>query len=116
MANTDLKEHTAHLIDNEPVLMLGCSNTEIFTLAGLGFGTGLILGLIFGVLFSQYVLIVPFPMLMTVISVYFGGKRLGRAKEGKPDGFFNRFLLNTFCRLGWRSGFVQHKGFWSIRR
>ena len=116
MANNDLNDHTAHLIDNEPVLMLGCNNTEIFTLAGLGFVVGLVLGLFFGVVFSQYVLIVPFPMLMTVCTVYFGGKRLGRAKEGKPDGFFNRFLLNTFCRLGFRSGFVQHLGSWSIRR
>lgn len=116
MTNTKEKAYTAHLVDNEPVLMLGCNNTEIFTLAGVGFLTGLILGVLICIPIGQYVLIIPFPMLMTVFFVYFGGKKLGRAKEGKPDGYFNRFLLNTFCRLGWRSGFIQHKGYWRIRR
>ena len=114
--NSNDNDVTAHLIDVEPVLILGCNNFEIKVLGAVGFAAALLLSLLLLTPFGLWLLAVPMAILTALGSVYFGGKKLGKAKEGKPNGYFNRALRVQLARFGWKSSFVQHKGFWRIRR
>ncbi len=109
-------ENTAHLIDVEPVLFLGCSNREILGLAGLGFVAGLLLGLFVALLTGIGLLVLPFLILFPVVSIYQGGKRLGKAKEGKPSGYYDRLLATRLNQFGLGKAYVSRAGDWRIRR
>ena len=109
-------ENTAHLIDTEPVLFLGCSNREILGLAGLGFLIGLGLGLLVALVTGLWLLVLPFLILFPVVAIYQGGKRLGKAKEGKPSGYYDRLLATQLNQFGLGKTFVCRAGYWRIRR
>jgi conjugative transfer region protein (TIGR03750 family) len=107
---------TAHLIDVEPVMILGCSNYEIMVLGAVGFSAALLLGLLLLAPFGLWLLSLPVAILSALGSIYFGGKKLGKAKEGKPNGYFNRALRMWLARYGLRNAYVRHQGYWRIRR
>lgn len=109
-------ENTAHLIDVEPVLFLGCSNREILGLAGLGFLFGLVVGLLVALLSGVGLLVLPFLILFPVVFIYQGGKRLGKAKEGKPSGYYDRLLATQLNQFGLGKAYVNRAGDWRIRR
>ncbi len=110
---------TAHRIDREPVLFLGCSGTEITTLAALGFLSGIPIGIIVGIVSTKMFLIIPFPFAAAFLAVYYGGKRLGEMKEGKPDGYYARVIMSFLSARGflWYSNlYIKRDGHWGIRR
>jgi conjugative transfer region protein (TIGR03750 family) len=109
-------ENTAHLIDVEPVLFLGCSNREILGLAVLGFVAGLGVGLIVAILAGIWLLVLPFLILFPVVSIYQGGKRLGKAKEGKPSGYYDRLLAAQLNQFGIGNSYISRAGYWRVRR
>lgn len=120
------KDTTAHLIDSEPVLILGCTYTEILTLAGVGALIGFLLCLfIFGML-GFWLLSIPGLAFGAMIGVFSGGKRLGKKKEGKPDGYINKSILifisnirvKVFSMMDIKtnSTFIDHVGSWRIHR
>ncbi len=109
-------EDTAHLIDTEPVLILGCGSVEIMTLGGVGFVTGFVLGLILLSPFGFWFLSIPSGLLFALATVIVGGRRLGKAKEGKPDGYYNRYLIMKLSKVGMKGSFITHTGQWRIRR
>lgn len=86
------------------------------TLGGGGFLVGLILGLILLSPFGFWFLSVPLGLLFALATVILGGRRLGKAKEGKPDGYFNRYLRMKMSRFGIKSSFITYTGLWRIRR
>ena len=110
------QETTAHLIDTEPMLFLGCSNGEILALAGVGFLVGLAIGLVVALLSGIGLLMLPFLIIVPVILIYWGGKRLGKAKEGKPNGYYDRLLATQLNRWGIGKSFINRPGYWSVRR
>lgn len=112
----EAREDIAHLIDSEPILFLGCGNQEILTLAGIGFIAGLLLGLVVALLSGIYLLVLPFLILMPIVAIYFGGKRLGKAKEGKPNGYYNRMIATKLNAIGIGNAFVIRAGHWKNRR
>ncbi len=109
-------EDTAHLIDTEPVLILGCNSVEIMTLGVVGCVSGLMTGLLLLSPFGFWFLSVPFGLLAALATVVVGGRRLGKAKEGKPDGYYNRSLRMKLSAFGMKGGFITHIGPWRIRR
>jgi len=111
------KDDTAHLIDTEPVLLLGCSGIEIMFLGAAGFVIALVVGVIVLSPFGMWFLAIPFGFLVALMVIVFGGRRLGKAKEGKPDGYYNRYLRMKLSRVGIMKGtFVTYTGNWRIRR
>jgi conjugative transfer region protein (TIGR03750 family) len=109
-------ENTAHLIDAEPILFLGCSSSEILGLAALGFAVGLVFGLFVALLSGIGLLVLPFLILFPVVFIYRGGKRLGKAKEGKPSGYYDRLLATQLAQFGFGEGYINRTGHWRIRR
>jgi conjugative transfer region protein (TIGR03750 family) len=112
----DIPEDTANLIDAEPVLFLGCNNSEIMNLAGIGFLIGLFVGIVISVLIGIGILVLPFLIVVPMLTIYFGGKRLGKAKEGKPDGFYGRMIASKLNAMGFGNSFVTRSGYWRNTR
>ena len=109
-------EDTADLIDSEPILFLGCSSGEILTLSGLGFMVGLVIGLIIAIITGIGLLALPFLILLPIVAIYYGGQRLGKAKEGKPSGYYDRLISIKLNALGLGNSFVIRTGHWRNRR
>ncbi|MEN8168380.1 MAG: DUF3487 family protein [Pseudomonadota bacterium] len=109
-------ENTAHLIDVEPVLFLGCNNREILGLAGLGFVAGLAIGLTLAILTGIGLLVLPPLIILPVLFIYQGGKRLGKAKEGKPSGYYDRLLAAQLNQYGIGKAYINRAGYWRVRR
>ncbi len=107
---------TAHRIDREPVLFLGCSGTEILALVALGALAGLLLGLLLRIITGWWFLILPTLFIGAFLGVWKGAKILQRKKEGKPDGYYGRLLLAQLSNLGISKVFNLRTGYWSIRK
>jgi conjugative transfer region protein (TIGR03750 family) len=117
------QEGTAHHIDVEPTLFLGCGSSELLTLAVVGAVVGIVFGILVAILTGVFLLVLPFPVLVAMIAVYSGGKRLGKAKEGKPDGYYDRLIATKFATvpviskvLGFNGKYVIRTGHWRNRR
>ncbi len=110
------EQGTANLIDSEPILFFGCSSSEIMVLALLGFVTGLLTGVVLAFVFGSLLVAVPFPLFGAFIGVVKGGKRLGKSKEGKPDGYYSRVIKMKLCKFGLTNLFVHRMGGWRTRR
>lgn len=110
-----MTEDTAHLIDVEPVLILGCSGVELIGLGIAGFVGSLFFWLLALAPFGYWYLSIPFGLLSALGSAYFGGRRLGRIKEGRPEGYFSRLIKSQMARVGLGSC-ICHTGYWGIRR
>lgn len=108
--------NTAHLIDTQPVLILGCSNDEVMKLASAGFVAGLILGLAILLPLGLWYVAIPLGLLSALATVYWGGRRLGKAKEGKPDGYMNKLLAIKLSAVGMKCPYITYTGQWRIRR
>ncbi len=111
-----LLKETAHRIDREPVLFLGCTGTEIFVLVILGALTGAIFGLVIALFTSWWFVILPTLFLGAFLGVYNGGKAFQRKKEGKPEGYYTRYILGALSDRGWLKIFIMRSGYWSLRR
>lgn len=109
-------EETAHLIDSEPILFLGCSSSEVLALAGAGFVMGLCIGGVVAMLSGIWLLVLPFLILVPVVSIYKGGTRLGKAKEGKPAGYYDRLIVTRLNALGVGNSVITRAGHWRNRR
>lgn len=110
-----MAEDTAHLIDVEPVLVLGCSGIELIGLGIAGFAGSLFLWLLVLAPFGYWYLSVPLSLLTAVAVIVVGGKRLGKAKEGRPDGYFSNLIKSKMGRVGFGTC-ISHTGYWGIRR
>jgi len=111
-----LLKSTAHRIDREPVLFLGCSAPEIMALAGAGTFVGFFIGLILGLLSGYLILIIPGLFLGTLLGVWKGGKKLMNLKEGKPDGYYGKVIFSWMADHGLVKNYIKHSGFWRIRK
>lgn len=110
-----MAEDTAHLIDVEPVLVLGCSGIELMSLAVAGFTGSLFVWLLVLAPFGYWFIAIPMALLTAMGVIYFGGQRLGKVKEGRPDGYFSRLIHSRLGRIGVGS-VISHTGYWGIRR
>lgn len=111
-----LLKSTAQRIDREPVLFLGCSASEILALVGAGTFAGFTLGFIAGFLTGLWFLIIPCMFLGSFIGVWKGGSRLMHAKEGKPDGYYGKFIFSWMAEHGLVKNYIKHNGYWRIRK
>jgi len=117
MAMMEEPEATGHLIDAEPILFLGCSNGEVLALAGAGLVAGMAIGLVVALLSGLGLLVLPFLIIVPVAFIYLGGKRLGKAKEGKPNGYYDRLLATKLSQWGiGKKSYINRPGYWSVRR
>ncbi len=112
MANND----TAHLLDSKPILFLGCSAEEIMGLGLLGIVAGLVVGIVLAIMTGIWLLIIPFPIIGLAVFIFKGGKKLGKAKEGFPDGYIGRVIDIWMCEKKLSNKFVTRHGYWRIRR
>lgn len=112
----DKDSGTAHLLDNEPTIFLGCTGTELMTLAVVGLVSGIILGLILGIFTGIYLFVLVGGLVGLMSFIFKGGKKLGKAKEGFPDGYIGRVIDVWLCRHGLSEKFVVRHGYWRNRR
>ncbi|HDR1435565.1 TPA: TIGR03750 family conjugal transfer protein [Pasteurella multocida] len=105
-------------LNRQPVIYRGMTNTEIFTLAGIGALIGCGVGILVAILFGEWVLIPTFILISPLITIFFGSKTIARLKRGKPDTWLPRYL--EWTKAKWLSNpyFINPKGItaWSIRR
>jgi len=85
-------------------------------MAGAGIVVGLVVGLVVGVLLGRVILALPFAVVFGFVTVWKGGKWLARQKEGKPDGYYGKFILSKLSNAGLLKLFVNRSGYWNIRR
>jgi conjugative transfer region protein (TIGR03750 family) len=111
-----LLKDTAHRIDKDPVLFLGCSGTEIFALAIVGAIAGILMGIIVGTITGWWFLILPCIFIGAFAGVYKGGKTMMHKKEGKPEGYYGKIILSYLSDQGFLNLFVKRNGYWSIRK
>ena len=111
-----LLKDTAHRIDKEPVLFLGCSGTEILSLAVVGALAGILLSMLLGLITGWWFLILPCLFIGAFMGVYKGGKIMMHKKEGKPEGYYGKIILSWLSDQGILKLFISRDGFWSIRK
>ncbi len=85
-------------------------------MAGIGIVAGLIVGLVAGLLLGRLILALPFAVVFGFVAVWKGGKWLARQKEGKPDGYYGKYILTKLSNAGLLKLFVNRSGHWSVRR
>lgn len=122
--NPDLA--TAHFLDRQPILFMGCTPKEVMFAAAVAFIGGIggltlgfgVLGVVVGVewLFWLGALGLPaFPFIAGIIL-----KTIGRKKRGKPDGYYDLVLLLARERLmlilGMQPDVILFTGRWGIDR
>lgn len=107
-------------LNRQPVIYRGMTNTEIFTLAGIGILIGCGFGILTAILFSEWVLIPTFMLILPLLTILFGGKAIAKRKRGKPDTWLPRYLEWTKSKWFSNPYFINPKDvtawFWSIRR
>ncbi len=111
-----LLKDTAHRIDKEPVLFLGCSGTEIMALVIVGAIAGILFGLLIGTITGWWFLILPSIFIGAFAGVYKGGKTMMHKKEGKPEGYYGKLILSWISDQGFMNLFIRRSGHWSIRK
>ncbi len=107
---------TAHLLDNEPIIFLDCTSSEIGLLALAGLAGGVVSGIVVALLFGTFLAFIPFPIFGLALGVFRGGKKLGKAKEGFPVGYISRLAGVWFCKSGLSKTYVVRTGYWGVRR
>jgi len=111
-----MNNDTAHLLDSQPTLFLGCTGEEIVGLGMLGILSGLVIGIVLAIITGIWLLIIPFPIICLAVFIFKGGQKLGKAKEGFPEGYIGRAISIWMCKHGLSKKFVVRKGHWRIRR
>ena len=123
--STGLEIETAHLLDDEPELLLGLSQGEFFSLLAGSFLFWLVIIAIITLTFIDKLLIaltVPFAVaLMLMIPTFiFAAKKLAKKKRGMPNGYFSlkiKLAMDTFRRfIGIKTKFNRFTGTWSKSR
>jgi len=112
------QEMTAHLIEVEPVALLGCTMTELKYLSIVCVGFWAALLLLFTAPFGLIVMLVTIP-----VSVFLGGItvwrisiRIKRRKVGKPHHYYiHKFQRDVLSRFG-VSPWLAHQGRFRIGR
>lgn len=112
----DEHNSTAHLLDNDPIIFLDCTGMEIGALAAGGLAAGIVTGIVIALLFGTFLAFIPFPIFGLALGVFRGGKKLGKAKEGLPNGYVTRLIRIGLCKIGFSKQFIVRVGYWGIRR
>ncbi len=109
-----LLSDTADRIDREPVLFLGCSNTEIMMLAGAGAAAGILLGILFSIVTGWWFTVMPLFFIGAFGGVWRGGKIMMKKKENKPEGYYSKLIMMNLSKTGIFNFFVHRAGYWRI--
>ena len=110
-------EPTAHMIDVEQEMFMGCSATELKYAGIISIGTWMIALLLVFALLGWYLILAPVTgMLLGLLTAWLIARWIGRQKCGKPHLYYiHRLEVNLLSKLR-RSPFVLHEGTWALGR
>ncbi len=118
-------EATAHFLDNEPELFMGCSQGELFAIAGISFALVATSFFLICLLFTTKILLligIPFAcsLIFTLPLVWFFARILVKKKRGMPNGYFSlkiKLFVDWLRNLmGIKTKLNSFKGTWSKSR
>ncbi len=116
---------TVNMLDNEPIIFLGCSQGEFFSILVFSFIFWVITLLIIFLTFIDALLIaivIPFVLsiLLVIPTCFIACKHVEKSKRGRPDGYYSlqvKLLIDTLMSLlGAKRKFCKFTGNWSKSR
>jgi conjugative transfer region protein (TIGR03750 family) len=118
--NPSVNGHIAPLTDRinaEPLILNGMSHSEIMLFGGLFFILNILIFSLFAFITDWYFILLPMPLLGTVLSVWYFSKYLAKTKENRPDGFHVQYIKMHFVKMGLiHSQVIMWNDFWSLGR
>lgn len=116
---------TTNLLDDEPELLLGCTQSEFFGGLVVSYiAWAIIMMLIFTAFGASGVIKYLLPLVVALIPMmptfYFLSKTIAKTKRGKPNGYYDleiKLLMDQFrSSYGLNTKFVHHTGTWNKSR
>lgn len=99
-------------LNKQPSVYRGMTISELFIVAAIGVGIGMLIGIITMLFYPNWVMIPTCMVIMGFLSIRFGGLYVSRLKRGKPDTWLERFV--EFKRSP--SRFITSENYWSLKR
>ncbi len=111
------EEPTAHMIDVEQEMFMGCSATELKYAGMISIGAWIIVLLLVFAVLDWYLILAPvIGMFLGLFTAWRVARWIGEQKRGKPHLYYiHRLEVNLFSKLR-RSPFVLHEGTWALGR
>ena len=110
-------EPTAHMIDVEQEMFMGCSATELKYAGVFSMGGWAVVLLVLFLLLGWYLILAPvIGMIFGLFTAWRVAKWIGRQKRGKPHLYYiHKLEMDIFSRFR-RSPFVTYEGTWALGR
>lgn len=121
----DIDTATTNLLDNEPELLLGCTQSEFFGGLLVSYLVWVILMLLLTATFAttfaiKFILPLVIALIPMMPTFYILSKTIAKTKRGKPNGYYDlelKLLLDQFrSAYGLKTKFVHHTGTWNKSR
>ncbi|HDX1022610.1 TPA: TIGR03750 family conjugal transfer protein [Pasteurella multocida] len=103
-------------LNREATVYGGMTVPEFGIAAAIGFGVGLVIGIMLWAIGLSWILAPAFAMLMCIIFVLIGKVLFARLKRGKPEAYLNRLIEERMDSLLGGNKFIRRVGFWATRR
>ncbi|MCF6231111.1 MAG: TIGR03750 family conjugal transfer protein [Gammaproteobacteria bacterium] len=110
-------EPTAHMIDVEQEMFMGCSATELRFAGLFSVAAWVITLLALFALLGWYLILAPvIGFVLGMITAWRTATWIGKQKRGKPHLYYiHKLEMDFFSRIR-RSPFVMHEGTWALGR
>ncbi len=110
-------EPTAHMIDVEQEMFMGCSATELKYAGLFSMGVWVVILLVLFALLGWYLILAPvIGMIFGLVTAWRVAVWIGTQKRGKPHLYYlHKLEMDLFSRFR-RSPFVTHEGSWALGR
>ena len=107
----------AERMNEEPAIFRGCSSSELGLIVGLAAAVWLPVSLLAAALVGALSMAFGLAGIAIVVSVIVTASVFQRIKRGRPEGYYQQWLLISLADLGLRrSPFIRRDGHWSIGR
>ncbi|PJG84806.1 TIGR03750 family conjugal transfer protein [Conservatibacter flavescens] len=116
MSNQDEIQFLPTRLNREATVYGGMTVSEFGLTAAIGFGVGLVLGIILWVIGLSWLFVPALAMLLCIVFVLIGKTLVARLKRGKPEAYLNRLIEERIDSLLGGNKFIRRQGFWNTRR
>lgn len=121
----EIDSATTNLLDNEPELLLGCTQSEFFGGLIVSYAAWVVIVMLITTAFANTAVIKYFlPLILALVPMmptfYLLSKKIAKKKRGKPNGYYDleiKLLMDQFrSSYGLKTKFVHYTGTWNKSR
>ncbi|MEE6076348.1 TIGR03750 family conjugal transfer protein [Avibacterium paragallinarum] len=116
MSNQEDIQFLPTRLNREATVYGGMTVPEFGIAAAIGFGVGLVIGIMLWAIGLSWILAPALAMLMCIIFVLIGKALFACLKRGKPEAYLNRLIEARIDSLLGGNKFIRRGGFWATRR